>query len=246
MLAGRSPSGQVDDVAVLGSCGGSDQDNLQADALGEKSHLFRDLVKTKGHLKHAADLLKSSNIRVSFAARVLAHEPDSPVTRALKLWGDDENPFKHLIISRSEEAKTWRETMAILLKNLRPETSGRTVWRGWYFDSASVRKRLWKDLEIKAIFVNARVGMSASRSRRIACRPEFMNEQGALWEIRSPRSARDLAPIFRAIGAKYPEQREVVFPKGVRFELVGKPGWRTIRRDGQAKKVRHYVVQEKQ
>lgn len=182
---------------------------------------------------------------MSLAARVLAREPDSPVTRALRLWGDDENPFKHLIASQSEEAKTWRETMGILLKNLQPDTSGRTVWRGWYFNSVSARKRLWRQLEAKAIFVNARIGMSASRSRRIACRPEFVNKHGALWEIRSPRSARDLAPIFRAIGAKYPEQREVVFPKGVRFELVGNPGWRTIRRDGQSRKVRHYVVQEK-
>lgn len=198
----------------------------------------------KAHLRNAADLLRRSNVSVAEAARVLAREPHSPVTRALKLWGDDENPFRHLIISRSEEAKTWRETMAILLNNLRPEISGRTVWRGWSFASANVRKRLWREFEKKAVFVNTHIGMSASRSLGIACRPEFMNKQGALWEIRLPHSARDLVPIFRAIGAKYPEQREVVFPKGVRFTLIGKPGWMTIRRDGQSIKVRHYVVQE--
>lgn len=202
-------------------------------------------MKRKIHIRYAADLLRYSNVPVSVAAKVLAREPGSPVTRALKLWGDDENPFKHLIISESSEARVWRETMGILLKNLQPETSGRTVWRGWYFASARNRKRLWRELETRAVFVNARVGMSASRSRRIACRAEFVNKHGALWEIRSPRSARDLAPIFRAIGAKYPEQREVVFPKGVNFALIGKPGWKTIRRDGQSQKVRHYVVQER-
>ncbi len=202
-------------------------------------------MKRKKHIKSAADLLKYPNVPGSEAAEVLAREPGSAVTRALKLWGDDENPFKHLIISESSEARVWRETMGILLRNLQPETSGRTVWRGWYFASARDRKRLWRELETRAVFVNARVGMSASRSRRIACRAEFVNKHGALWEIRSPRSARDLAPIFRAIGAKFPEQREVVFPKGVKFALIGKPGWKTIRRDGQSREVRHYVVQEK-
>ena len=202
-------------------------------------------MKRKKHIKYAADLLRYPNVPVSEAADVLAREPGSPVPRALKLWGDDENPFKHLIISESPEARVWRETMGILLKNLQPETSGKTVWRGWYFVSARNRKRLWRELETRAVFVNARVGRSASRSRRIACRAEFVNRHGALWEIRSPRSARDLAPIFRAIGAKYPEQREVVFPKGVKFALIGNPGWKTIRRDGQSQKVRHYVVQEK-
>jgi hypothetical protein len=87
--------------------------------------------------------------------------------------------------------------------------------------------------------------MSASRSRRVATRPEFVNRHGALWEIRRPSSARDLAPVFRAIGAKYPEQREVVFPRGTRFCLLKPPGWVTLRRDGQRLKVRHYVLQEK-
>jgi hypothetical protein len=202
-------------------------------------------LKTIKSIRHAADLLKCSGVPVSVAARVLAREPDSPVTRTLKLWGDDENPFKRLITSDSDEARVWRETMGIILKNLLPAPSRRTVWRGWYFESARARKHLWKDLKSKAVFRNVRVGMSASRSRRVACRPEFLNEHGALWEIRSPRSARDLAPIFRKIGAKYPEQREVVFPKGVKFELLATPGWTAVRRDGQSRKVLHYIVQEK-
>jgi hypothetical protein len=87
--------------------------------------------------------------------------------------------------------------------------------------------------------------MSASRSRRIATRPEFLNRFGALWEIRAPLSARDQAPIFRAIGAKFPAQREVIFPKAAKFTLLAKPAWITIRRDGQALKVRHYTFEER-
>jgi len=134
--------------------------------------------------------------------------------------------FKHLILSKSEEARIWRETMGILIANLRPASGSRTVWRGWYFESGAARRRLLRQLDAGEVFVNRRVGMSASQSRRIACRPEFINDYGALWEIRSPCSARDLGPIFHAIGAKYPEQREVVFPKGARFILVKRPGGR--------------------
>jgi hypothetical protein len=192
-----------------------------------------------------ADLLKRSNVPVAQAVRVLKRESTHPVTRALKLWGDDEDPFRHLIISRTDEAQVWRETMAVILRNLAPETSGRTVWRGWSFDSVAARQRLLSRLERTGRFVNPRVGMSASRSRVIASRPEFVNRHGALWEIRRPCSARDLAPVFRAIGAKYPWQREVIFPRGTYFVLMKPPGWVALRRSGQTIKVRHYVLQER-
>ncbi len=192
----------------------------------------------------AADLLKHSRVSVSSAASALKQEPGSPITRTLKLWGDDEDPFSHLINSRTSEARVWRETMAVVLSNLAPETSGLTVWRGWYFKSAPDRQKLLRRLMQTGAFVNRRIGMSASRSRSIASRPEFVNRHGALWEIRRPCSARDLAPIFRAIGAKYPWQREVIFPRGSRFKLLRPPGWLTISRGGQTFKVRHYVLQE--
>jgi hypothetical protein len=195
-------------------------------------------------LRHAADLLTLRNVAVQRAARALAREPASPVTRTLKLWGDDENPFRHLIASKTAEARVWRQTMGLLLGNLAPDPSGRTVWRGWNFASAADRRKLLRKLEMTGRFVNERVGMSASRSRQIAIGPEFVNRHGALWEIRRPRSARDLAPIFRAIGAKCPAQREVIFPHGTRFCLLKPPGWVTLRRDGQAIQVRHYVLEE--
>ena len=201
-------------------------------------------MKKRATLRHAADLLTHRNVPASRAARVLAREPASPVTRVLKLWGDDENPFRYLISSPTSEARVWRETMSILLSNLAPDTSGRTVWRGWFFASSADRQRLLRSLETTGGFVNDRVGMSASRSRRIATRPEFLNRYGALWEIQRPASARDLAPIFRAVGAKYPGQREVVFPRGARFHLLRPPGWVTLRRGGQMLQVRHYVLQE--
>ena len=201
-------------------------------------------MKNKKARLCAADLLKVNKVHVGRAARALQREPAHPVTRALKLWGDDEDPFRHLIISRSSEARVWRETMAVLLGNLAPETSGRTVWRGWYFESARARRRLLLRLERTGYFVNRRVGISASRSRGVASRPEFLNRHGALWEIRRPSSARDLAPVFRAIGAKFPWQREVVFPRGTRFVLIRPPGWARLRRGGQIVKVRHYVLQE--
>ena len=192
----------------------------------------------------AADLLKRCKVSVVDAVQALKCEPAHPVTRALKLWGDDEDPFRHLIISKKVEARVWRQTMAVILRNLAPEKSGRTVWRGWYFDSDAARRRLLHRLEVTRVFVNRRVGMSASRSRAIASRLEFVNRYGVLWEIRRPCSARDLAPVFKAIGAKYPWQREVIFPRGSRFKLLCPPGWATLRRGGQTFRVRHYVLQE--
>jgi hypothetical protein len=204
---------------------------------------FRPMKKNTPRLR-AADLLKRRNVPVAQAVRALKREPTHPVTCALKLWGDDEDPFRHLITSRTAAARVWRETMAVVLRNLTPEVSGRTVWRGWYFDSAGARQQLLGRLEKTGRFLNRRIGMSASRSRGVASRPEFVNRYGALWEIRHPYSARDLAPVFRVIGAKHPWQREVIFPRGSCFRLLRPPGWLTISRGGQTFKVRHYVLQE--
>ncbi len=58
----------------------------------------------------------------------------------MKLWGDDEEPFKNLITSPAPAAREWRRIMDRLIANLRPDRSNRPVWRGWYF--ASVRQRV--------------------------------------------------------------------------------------------------------
>ena len=100
------------------------------------------------------------------------------------------------------------------------------------------------DVEKTGRFRNERVGMSASQLRRVAVQPEFLNHYGVLREIRRPRSMRNLAPIFRAIGAKYPHQREVVFPAGKTFRLLRDTSWLTVRRDGHYLRVRHHVLEE--
>lgn len=195
-------------------------------------------------IRTASDLLHVSGVSAIAAAKVLAREPLSPVTRTLKLWGDDENPFRHLITAKSPEARFWRETMGILIRHLAPDTPRRTVWRGWHFETGRARDVLMRNLEKTGRFTNRRVGMSASQLRRVAIRPAFLNQHGVLWEIRRPSSARNLAPIFRAIGAKYPEQREMVFPAGTIFRLVRPPTWLNLHRSGQTLRVRHHVLEE--
>ena len=67
---------------------------------------------------------------------------------------------------------------------------------------------------------------------------------GLIWEIRGPRTARDFAPIFDAIGAKYPEQREVVFPRHSRFVLMEAQRKLTLLRGGQRLRVPYLVFEE--
>jgi hypothetical protein len=42
----------------------------------------------------------------------LANDPHSSLTQAVKLWGDDEEPFRNLIISKAPEARAWRRDMS--------------------------------------------------------------------------------------------------------------------------------------
>jgi hypothetical protein len=96
----------------------------------------------------------------------------------------------------------------------------------------------------QGFFVNPRIGMSASRSRRVSTSAAFLNRHGVIWKIRAPRTARDFAPIFDAIGAKYPEQREVVFPRHSRFVLMEAPRKLTLLRGGQRLRVPYLIFEE--
>jgi hypothetical protein len=69
-------------------------------------------MRAKRSLRRAADLLSVVGVPVAEAAKVLARDPNSPVTQAIKLWGDDEEPFKNLITSPASAAREWRKTMA--------------------------------------------------------------------------------------------------------------------------------------
>lgn len=195
-------------------------------------------------LRHAADLLTASNVPVSRAAVILSREPESPVTQAVKLWGDDEEPFKNLITSRTAAAREWRRVMARIIANLRPDRSNRPVWRGWYFANARQRAGFLEPILRAGLFINPRIGMSATRARRVATRASFLNRHGVIWEIRSHCSARDVAPIFAAIGAKYPEQREVLFPRHCRFVLLESPRTIALVRGGQKLRVPYLVFAE--
>ncbi len=144
----------------------------------------------------ASDLLSTEYMSIAVAASLLAKEPGSPVTKAVKLWGDDEDPFRNLIVADSASAKAWRHAMKTIIGNLRPDRSGRTVYRGWYFSSARQRTEFMAAIERTGYFINERVGMSASRKLEVASGDPFLNKFGIIWEIRKPRSARNMAPIF--------------------------------------------------
>lgn len=195
-------------------------------------------------LRHAADLLTATKVPVSRAAIILSREPESPVTQAVKLWGDDEEPFKNLITSRTAAAREWRRVMARIIAHLMPDRSNHPVWRGWYFANANQRAAFLAPILRGGLFINPRIGMSATRTRRVATGASFLNRHGVIWEIRSHRSARDVAPIFAAIGAKYPEQREVLFPQRSRFVLLEPPRAITLVRGGQKFRVPYLVFAE--
>jgi len=86
--------------------------------------------------------------------------------------------------------------------------------------------------------------MSASRSQHVSTSDRFLNTSGMVWQIRRQKTARDVSAIFAAIGAKYPEQREVIFPRGSQFALLEGPRLLRVVRGGQTLRVPYYVFQE--
>ena len=81
--------------------------------------------------RRAADLLRSRRrVSPAVAAEVLARELRNLLTQAVKLWGDDEEPFKNLVSSPAPDARAWRRTMGKFLRHLEPDVSGRSVYRG--------------------------------------------------------------------------------------------------------------------
>jgi hypothetical protein len=183
-------------------------------------------------------------VPVSQAAKILAQEPTSPITRTLKLWGDDEQPFKNLIRSDASAAKGWRRMMGKIVNHLECFQSSEPVYRGWNFSSARTRTAFMDAIQRNGGFVNRRIGMSASRHKRISTSSAFLNRFGLVWEIRQHSRARDVSPIFHAIGAKYPHQREVIFPRGAQFVLVQAPQSLRIVRDGQSLRVPYLILNE--
>jgi len=195
-------------------------------------------------LHSAADLLTRSRIPVAHAAAVLAREPNSPITRTVKLWGDDERPFKNLIRANTAAAREWRRMMGRIVLHLECYRSDEPVYRGWSFPNAKTRAAFIASIQRRGGFVNGRIGMSASRTKRVSTGRPFLNRFGLLWEIRRHRLARDVSPIFHAIGAKYPHQREVIFPRGCEFVLAESPRELRVVRGGQTLRVPYLVLHE--
>lgn len=166
------------------------------------------------------------------------------MTQAVKLWGDDEAPFKNLIAAETPLARRWRSTMQRLLAHLERDPTSQTVYRGWSFANAAQRAEFMHPILEQGYFVNARIGMSATKSLAVSAGAPFLNADGAIWEIRAPRKARNLEPIFSAIGAKYPEQREVIFPRGCRFGLLEPPTRLEVVRGGHILRVPYFVFEE--
>jgi len=185
-----------------------------------------------------------SRVPVAHAAVVLAREPNSPVTRTVKLWGDDERPFKNLIRANTAAAREWRRMMGRIVLHLECYQSEEPVYRGWSFPSAKMRAAFIESIQRRGGFVNGRIGMSASRTKKVSTGRPFLNRFGLVWEIRRHRLARDVSPIFRAIGAKYPHQREVIFPRGCQFVLAETPRELRVLRGGQTLRVPYLVLHE--
>ena len=195
-------------------------------------------------LRSAADLLKPGSVTVAHAGAVLAREPTSPITRTVKLWGDDERPFKNLIRANTSAARQWRRMMGRIVGHLECFRSDEPVYRGWSFPTARMRTAFIDSIQRQGGFVNRRIGMSASRTKKVSTGRPFLNRFGLVWEIRRHRLARDVSPIFRAIGAKYPHQREVIFPRGCQFVLAEPPQALRVVRGGQTLRVPYLVLHE--
>jgi hypothetical protein len=162
----------------------------------------------------------------------------------MKLWGDDERPFKNLIQANTPAARQWRRMMGQSVSHLESFRSDEPVYRGWSFRSSGMRLAFIAAIQRRGGFVNRRIGMSATRTERVSTSRPFLNRFGLVWEIERHRLARDVSPIFHAIGAKYPHQREVIFPRGCQFVLAEPP--REVRgvRGGQTLRVPYLVLHE--
>jgi hypothetical protein len=134
--------------------------------------------------------------------------------------------------------------MGRIIGHLECFRSNKPVYRGWNFPNSKTRTAFIEAIRRRGGFVNRRVGMSASLSKRISTSQPFLNRFGLVWEIRRYRLARDVSPIFRAIGAKYPHQREVIFPRGCQFVLVESPQELRVVRSGQILRVPYLVLHE--
>lgn len=179
------------------------------------------------------------------AAKLLAREPNHRAAKALKTWGDDEQNFGKLIKGKGKKARQWQADVAEALQGIKPMPGKPTVFRGWNFKTAADRKAFLESNVIKGTYSQQRVGMSCTKELKVAARSKFLNQHGMIWEIRKSRTARDVEDVFKALGAKYPDEKEAIMPKGAGLVMVGKPKRKTVDAGGGKKKrVWYYVFEE--
>lgn len=195
--------------------------NFLSAAFGEQADIEGNYVKWKGQpprdeeLRAPGDLLRLRDFTPEQAARVLALEPDSSVTQALRAWAQDAESYQRLVRNpQSDEAQTFRR----VLLNMQPYRSDEPLWRGLKFDSVEERDRYLTDWQNTGVVPHQALAVSTSKSREFAL-TNYTNEYGILLEVRKHSSGRDFEPIARAVGGQ-PIEQEVLVPGPIDFALL--------------------------
>lgn len=180
-------------------------------------------------------------------ADLLRAEPDHPVAKAIKLWGDDEKRFTELMMLDTEEARAWRETMAATLRKLEPVQGEPVLYRGWSFETAEKMQAFME--ENREGFAQKRVGMSASLDIDVPQREKFSKgEHSMIWQIQGTQAAVDARPLFEAVGAvaHLEREEEFIFPAGVDYQWIDSEGTEMEISDsaGNSRRIRLYTLQE--
>ena len=203
-----------------------------------------DKIKTEAHIERFFNTAKPASIPPEQVAEVIGRFPQSAPAKTFRRWGDDDRKFYELMNLDDPEAVVWRTAMGQFLATIKPDTSGRTLYRGWKFGSKDDLASFLKKELADGVFTNTRPGMSSTYSTEVATRGKFLSGHAMIWEIRSPKTARDFEEILKVAGAKYPDEREAIFPEGARLRQVGPPRKRNIIRNGQKIRYLHYVFEE--
>jgi hypothetical protein len=109
----------------------------------------------------------------------------------------------------------------LLVRRLTPVTDAPVVWRGVAFEKADDLRQFMAELR-QGQWRSPQTLLSATRNPVEAETRAAYRANGVLIEIQSPRTARDMEPLVRALDweAMASKEREVVFLRGSRFEVV--------------------------
>jgi SPP1 gp7 family putative phage head morphogenesis protein len=193
---------------------------------------------------------RRASVPVAIAAKLLGANPEHPAAKAVKLWGDDQRAFSSIIHedNRSHEAEAWRKMIEQAISVLEPVEGDQPLFRGWQFPAESARDAMMAAIESGRPWIQERAGMSATFSMQVAMSEKYIGGKSmasALWVVDSPVSARDMRPIFTALGTNYhTTDEEAIFPKKSMFVLTGKSVMMHQDKSGHEKPVVVYSVRE--